>query len=64
MYTQIRAKKNLYNAGKCFTKGREYTVNNPIKTEANLMERIVTNDQEQPHIIGKWWREFEIVEDK
>lgn len=61
METIIRAKKDLYNKGKCFTAGREYIVKSNVKTEAGLMERIVINDQNEPHTIGSWWREFEIV---
>ena len=61
--TTIRAKKDLYNGGKCFTKGREYTITgwNKIKTKAGLMEAQTTNDQNEPHIIGSWWREFTII---
>ena len=62
MYNTITPTKDLYNNGKCFTKGKDYHVENPITTEANLMERIVTNDMGEPHIIGRWWRDFEIVE--
>lgn len=62
--TTIIAKKDLYNGGKCFTKGREYHLvsDRPIKTNASLMEAMTTNDQHEAHIIGSWWREFEIVE--
>lgn len=60
--TTIIAKKNLYNIGLCFTKGKEYTVNKAIKSPAGLMEATVTNDMGQPHIIGSWWRDFEIEE--
>ena len=60
--TTIKAKKDLYNNGKCFTKGNEYTVNKPIKSKAGLMEAQTTNDQGQPHIIGSWWREFELID--
>jgi hypothetical protein len=62
--TTIEAKKDLYNAGKCFTKGKQYEVNKPVKTAAGLMEAQVTNDMNQPHLIGSWWREFEIVENE
>jgi hypothetical protein len=62
--TTIRAKKDLYNAGKCFTKGREYKLigGRIVKTEAGLMEAMTTNDQKEAHIIGVWWRDFEIIE--
>lgn len=59
--TQIKAKKDLYNAGKCFTKGRVYETQKDIKTEAGLMETQIKNDLGQPHIIGSWWREFKII---
>lgn len=59
--TTIKAKKNLYNNGKCFTKGKEYTVSGNITNTASLMERVTTNDQGEPHIIGSWWRDFKIV---
>lgn len=59
--TTIKAKKDLYNAGKCFTKGREYEVQKDVKTEAGLMEAQTTNDLGEPHNIGSWWREFKIV---
>lgn len=60
MNTIIIAKKDLYNAGKCFTKGKEYEVPRVIKYEASLMDLSVINDQGQPHTIGSWWREFKI----
>ena len=59
--TTITPKKDLFNGGQCFTKGKEYTVSQDVKTEAGLMEITVTNDQGQPHKIGSWWRDFEIV---
>ncbi len=59
--TTIKAKKDLYNDGKCFTKGREYTTQANVKTEAGLMDIQVTNDQGQPHNIGSWWRNFTIT---
>lgn len=62
--TIIKCKKDLYNRGKCFTKGKEYVVVNDVKTEAGLMDRTVTNDQGEPHRIGGWWRNFKIVSSK
>lgn len=61
MKVEIKATKDLYNGGKCFTKGEVYEVEGPIHNEATLMERTTTNDQGQPHIIGSWWRNFKIV---
>lgn len=57
---KIQAKKDLYNGGKCFTKGKQYEVKQ-VHTEASLMDCQTTNDQGQPHLIGSWWREFKIV---
>ena len=59
--TQIKALKDLYNSGKCFTKGRVYQVDKLIKTEAGLMEASTTNDMGEPHIIGSYWRNFKII---
>jgi hypothetical protein len=65
MNTIIIAKKDLYNGGKCFTKGKEYEVPGRIVlTEAGLMDRQVTNDQGEPHNIGSWWRDFTIKTDE
>lgn len=61
--TTIKATKNLYNNGKCFTKGKEYKLigDRVVKTEAGLMEAMTINDQNEPHIIGNFWRNFKIV---
>jgi hypothetical protein len=59
--TKIKAKKNLYNIGKCFTKGRIYEVDSVVRIEPSLMELSTVNDQSQIHCIGSWWRNFEIV---
>jgi hypothetical protein len=61
MKTIIKAKKDLYNAGKCFTKGKTYEVQKDVKTEAGLMEAQTVNDLGEPHIIGGFWRNFKIV---
>ena len=62
MITIIEAKKDLYNSGQCFTKGKQYEVNGNIRTEAGLMEARTINDIGESHIIGSWWRDFEIIE--
>jgi len=59
--TIIKAKKDLYNAGKCFTKGKTYEVAKDCNTESNLMEATTINDRGEQHNIGSWWREFKIV---
>ncbi len=61
MKTIIEAKKNLYNAGKCFTKGKQYEVNGKINNTPALMEAHTINDQGEPHYIGSFWRDFKIV---
>lgn len=60
--TEIKPKKDLYNSGKCFTQGRSYYVSGHVKSLAGLMEATVINDLNERHIIGSWWRDFEIVE--
>lgn len=52
--------------GKCFAKGREYTVKSDrtITMEASLIDATVINDLNQSHIIGSWWRYFEITENQ
>lgn len=59
--TTIKAKKDLYNRGKCFTKGKTYVVRKNVSTEAGLMEAATTNDLGEYHVIGSWWRNFTIV---
>jgi hypothetical protein len=61
MKTIIKAKKDLYNKGKCFTKGRTYEVNKMINYESSLMDMTLINDMGESHLIGSWWREFKIV---
>lgn len=60
--TIVRPTKDLYNCGKCFTAYREYEIPKLIHTTASLMDMTITNDLGEPHRIGTWWREFEIVE--
>ncbi len=59
--TLIMAPEDLYNQGKCFTKGKIYAVD-PVKSEAGLMETAATNNQGERHIIGSWRRKFKIVD--
>jgi len=59
--TTIKAKQNMYNNGRCFTKGKTYEVNGYIETEASLMERQTINDLGEEHRIGSWWKNFKIV---
>ncbi len=58
--TTIEAKKDLYNGGKCFTKGNEYEVRKDISKTYELIDTSVINDLGQPHLIGMWYRDFEI----
>jgi hypothetical protein len=59
--TIIQAKKDLFNGGKCFTKGELYTINKSVVNAAGLMECTTLNDQSENHIIGSWWRNFKII---
>jgi len=61
MKTTIKATKNLFNHGQCFTKGHLYEVDGLVKTAAGLMDRQATNDLGEPHQIGTWWRNFTII---
>ena len=61
MATIIQAKKDLYNRGQCFTKGRNYQIEKTILTEASLMDIKIINDLGEPHNIGSWWRNFKII---
>ena len=62
MATVIRANKNLFNDGQCFTKGMEYeVVSAECSNTASLIDATVINDQNERHIIGSWWRDFKIV---
>jgi hypothetical protein len=57
---KAKALKDLYNKGKCFTKGREYEVGQ-VYNNASLIDKTVVNDLCEPHIIGMWWRNFKLV---
>lgn len=61
MKTIIVPKKNLYNHGLCFSKGKEYIIDRNIKIEAGLMGVSAINNLGEPHIIGSWWRSFNIT---
>jgi hypothetical protein len=61
MKTLIKANKDLYNHGKCFTEGKTYEVTGNVKCEAALMERCIINDMGEDHIIGSFWRDFSII---
>lgn len=61
MKTTIICTKDLYNGGRCFTKGNAYEVSGRIATAAGLMDKMTTNDMGEAHIIGNFWRNFKIV---
>jgi hypothetical protein len=61
METTIKATKTLFNDGQCFTEGNTYVVSGDIKITPSLMNRYITNDLGEPHIIGSWWRNFVII---
>lgn len=60
---QIKAKKDLYNRGKCFTKGKIYKVftGKNIVNTFSLMECSTYNDLNEYHIIGSFHKYFEII---
>ena len=64
MSTKIKAKKDMFNNGKCFSAGNEYIVNKEVSSRAGLYECATTNDLKENHLIGNWWRNFEIVNKK
>lgn len=57
----IKCTKDLFNVGKCFTKGNIYSTNKILYNSASLIDAKVINDQNEPHIIGMWWRNFKII---
>ena len=58
---KIKANKDLFNKGKCFTKGKIYDTTRQVKYNAGLMECQVINDLGEPHNIGSWWRHFKLL---
>lgn len=58
MISAIKAKKDLFNDGRCFTKGHIYKLSTPVSSLADLIDVIVDNDQGERHYIGNWWRDF------
>lgn len=59
--TVIEAKKDLYNGGRCFTKGKTYTVSKHAKNQSELMDARAINDLKEPHVIGTFYRHFKII---
>ena len=59
--TTIKATKDLFNNGQCFTKDKTYIVNKKVTLNSSLMDLMTTNDMGEPHLIGSWWRNFEII---
>lgn len=62
--TIIKAKKDLFNGGKCFTAGETYTINRSANSNIDLIDARTINDQGQTHIIGGWWKEFNIIKNQ
>ena len=62
----IKCNKDLYNMGKCFTKGNTYEIirthhTHTPKVNAGLIDKTVINDLGENHCIGSWWRHFKII---
>lgn len=60
--TTLKAKRNMYNYGICFTAGNFYTITETIGSEKELIGITIINDLGQLHKIGNWWSYFTIVE--
>lgn len=56
---ELKALKNLDNAGRCFTKGKTYEVLNKY-SHGGIMDYRVINDQGEEHIIGCFHRHFKL----
>ena len=61
MTTRFIVRKDLYNGGKCFTKGKTYETESNVICEAGLMEATTINDRGEKHIIGGFWRDCKLV---
>ena len=61
--TNIKAKIDLFNNGRCFTKGNTYIVPRRITNQYQLMNVTTENDLGEKHCIGLWYKEFEIIEE-
>ena len=58
----VKAKKDLYNGGKCFSKGKHYVTTGPkVVTNASLLDAKTINDLGEEHTIGSWWRFFRVI---
>lgn len=59
---RIKAKNDLHNKGQVFTKDKIYEIetSRPVLVNASLMDMITINDKGEKHLIGSWWREFDI----
>jgi hypothetical protein len=57
----IKAKIDLFNDGKCFTKGKYYQLLRPIGQRHELMNAMAINDLGQSHQIGLWYKHFTLV---
>ena len=57
----IKCNKDLFNFGKCFTKGKTYEVSKYIANKSNLIDVQVINDLNEAHTIGLWFKHFTII---
>lgn len=61
MSAKLLCKQDLYNQGKCFSKGKIYETNRYIDSQPQLMNVTLANDLGQPHQIGGWYKHFKIL---
>lgn len=55
---KIKCNKDLFNDGKCFTKGKIYETNISLKDNSSIINAVVVNDLGERHHIGMWYKHF------
>lgn len=64
MNNKIKCNKDLFNGGQCFTKGKEYTTTNELRSKnksALIDASVVENDLGGRHNLGNWWVHFKVL---
>ena len=59
----IKGKKDMFNGGRCFTKGKTYSLLHyrEVSEPYGLIDAHVINDMGERHLIGMWYRNFKII---
>lgn len=60
MSRTIKCEKDLFNNGKCFSKGETYQTNREVYNPSDLIDSHATNDLGENHLIGMWYKYFKI----